>query len=101
MILVGDLNSDPNGAGGQGEGAYNVITGAGFTDTWARAHPGDSGFTFGVDAALRNATFNRRIDFVFERGRFSTLRSVLVGRSPVAGEWPSDHAGLVTTLRHP
>jgi hypothetical protein len=101
VILVGDLNSDPNGAGGQGAGAYNVIRAARFTDTWARAHPGDPGFTFGVDAALRTPDFNRRIDYVFERGRFSTLRSVLFGRSPVGGRWPSDHAGLVTTLRHP
>jgi endonuclease/exonuclease/phosphatase family metal-dependent hydrolase len=101
VILVGDLNSDPNGAGGQGAGGYNVVTGAGFTDTWAAAHPGNPGFTFGVDAALENADFNRRIDFVFERGRFRTRRSQLFGGAPVGGQWPSDHKGVVATLRHP
>jgi len=101
VVLVGDLNSDPTGAGGQPPGAYKVVRGGGFTDTWARARPGNPGFTFGLDAALAQANFNRRIDYVFERGRFRTLRSVLFGRSPVGGQWASDHAGLVTTLRLP
>lgn len=101
VILVGDLNSDPNGAGGQGAGAYNVVTGAGFTDTWTAARPGNPGYTFGLDAALRTADFDRRIDFVFERGRFRTLRSQLVGGAPVRGQWPSDHKGVVTTLLLP
>jgi hypothetical protein len=101
VILVGDLNSDPEGRGGQGEGAYNVVRRAGFTDTWARAHPGNPGFTFGLDAALRTPDFNRTIDYVFERGRFRTLRSQLFGGSPVRGQWPSDHKGLLTTLLLP
>jgi endonuclease/exonuclease/phosphatase family metal-dependent hydrolase len=101
VILVGDLNSDPEGRGGQGAGAYNVVRAAGFTDTWARAHPGNPGFTFGLDAALRTPNVNRTIDYVFERGRLTTLRSQLFGGAPVRRQWPSDHKGLVTTLRLP
>jgi endonuclease/exonuclease/phosphatase family metal-dependent hydrolase len=101
VIVAGDLNSDPNGRGGQGEGAYNAMIAGGFTDTWTAANRGNPGFTFGVDAALENADFDRRIDFVFERGRFRTLRSQLFGGAPVRGQWPSDHKGVVTTLRHP
>jgi endonuclease/exonuclease/phosphatase (EEP) superfamily protein YafD len=97
---VGDLNSDPAGRGGQGEGAYKAIRAAGFTDTWTAANRRRPGFTFGLDAALDNAAFDRRIDFVLEKGRFRTLRSQLFG-SPVRGQWPSDHKGVVSTLRHP
>jgi endonuclease/exonuclease/phosphatase family metal-dependent hydrolase len=101
VILAGDMNSDPNGAGGSSAGAYDVITGARFTDTWTAANPGNRGFTSGVDAALRDADFDKRIDFVFERGRFRTRRSQVFGRAPVRGQWPSDHAGVVSTLLHP
>jgi endonuclease/exonuclease/phosphatase family metal-dependent hydrolase len=101
VILVGDMNSDPNDAGGSPSGAYDVITGARFTDTWAAARGSNPGFTFGLDAALRTADFDRRIDFVFERGRFRTLRSAVFGRRAVGGQWASDHAGVVSTLRHP
>jgi endonuclease/exonuclease/phosphatase family metal-dependent hydrolase len=101
VILAGDMNSDPNGAGDSPAGAYDVITGARFTDTWNAAHPGNTGYTFGLDAALRDADFVKRIDFVFERGRFSTRRSQVFGRSPVRRQWASDHAGVVSTLRHP
>jgi hypothetical protein len=101
MILAGDLNSDPNGAGGQSAAAYNVVAAARFTDTWTAAHPGNPGYTFGLDAALQTPDFNRRLDFVFERGRFRTVRSQLFGGSPVGGQWASDHKGVVTTLRHP
>jgi hypothetical protein len=101
VILAGDLNSDPEGAGGQPPGAYNAIRGAGFTDTWVAANAESPGFTFGLDAALQNADFDRRIDYVFERGRFRTRRSLLFGASAVNGQWPSDHKGLVTTLLLP
>jgi endonuclease/exonuclease/phosphatase family metal-dependent hydrolase len=102
VILVGDLNSDPAGRGGQGEGAYNAITeDGGFVDTWTAANPGRAGFTFGVDAALENPDFDRRIDFVFEKGRFRTRRSQVFGGAPVGGQWPSDHKGVLTTLVHP
>lgn len=101
VIVVGDLNSDPQGRGGQGQGGYEAMRAGGFTDTWTAANRRARGFTFGVDAALEDAEFNRRIDFVFEKGRFRTRRSQLFGRSPVRGQWASDHAGVVSTLVHP
>ena len=100
VILAGDLNSDPQGRE-QAAGAYNVVRAARFTDTWVAANRTSPGFTFGVDAALRTPDFDRRIDFVFERGRFRTLRSARFGTSPVNGRWASDHAGVVTTLLLP
>ena len=100
VILVGDLNSDPNGSGGQPAGGYNVIRGAGFTDTWAAAHPSDPGLTCCNDAALSDpqSTFDSRIDYVFERGRFRTRGSRIFGASRAGGRWASDHAGVVSTL---
>ena len=63
------------------------------------------GNTWGHDADLLNTTvdFDRRLDLVLFRGGPCALDADVVGdelsdRTP-SGLWPSDHGGVVATLR--
>jgi hypothetical protein len=111
-ILVGDLNSD---ALGGSTPTWAELRAAGFADAWSQSHPGDAGLTCCHAERLDNpvATFRERIDFVLfrdpklgpDRGPFDALAAEIVGESPAdrtpSGLWPSDHAGVVATLRVP
>lgn len=106
LVFVGDFNvidttaSDPT---------YGLFLNAGFADAWSRKRPTDPGLTCCQDADLLNPTslFDRRIDLVLFRGAFHVEDIRLVGERP--GDrilppprlWPSDHAGVVATLRIP
>jgi len=101
VILVGDFNSR---ADGTGTPTYSNLTGAGFTDAWSVARPGELGNTFGHEPLLRNTTVNltQRIDLVLLRGSVSAVDADVVGdelgdRTP-SGLWPSDHAGLMARM---
>jgi endonuclease/exonuclease/phosphatase family metal-dependent hydrolase len=118
VIWVGDFNSDANTAAP----SYALITGAGFTDLWPLAHPGDPGLTngpndgvgaldpSGVLVPYPSLTFDKRIDLVLLRDHRRTPREVdaaIFGTEAdertAAGLWPSDHAavGMVFELpRH-
>jgi endonuclease/exonuclease/phosphatase family metal-dependent hydrolase len=108
VVLVGDFNSDPlhRDRAWSDPTAYPWIIAAGFVDTWAVLHPfrPAGGLTWGHDEFLADPThpFDRRIDFVFFRGR---------GIVPVKAEpidivlnrtdppfWASDHAALAAKL---
>jgi len=109
IVLVGDMNSTPNGAGA----AYNVLAAAGFDDAWSDAGIGP-GFTCCQDDDLLNSTslLSSRIDYVLFRhaafphdsvAQMTAIDAAVVGdevgdRTP-SGLWPSDHAGVVATLR--
>jgi endonuclease/exonuclease/phosphatase family metal-dependent hydrolase len=106
VILVGDYNSK---ADGTGTPTYSNLIGAGFTDAWSVTHPEELGNTFGHEPLLLNTTveLTQRIDLVLFRGSLSdslsAVNSDVVGdeledRTP-SGLWPSDHAGVVTTLK--
>ena len=99
VVLVGDLNSSP------GEMAYENLTAAGLVDTWLEANPTDPGYTGFNDADLLNPipTLTTRVDHVLTSPGVEVFRSMIVGidqdnRTP-SGLWPSDHAGVVATLR--
>lgn len=104
-VLVGDINSDPLDAPPDNF-AFATLIGAGMTDTWAAAHPGDPGLTccFSelVDDPSPAGVFDQRIDHVLTRGAVDVLDARLVGVDPAnrttGGLWPSDHAGVVTRL---
>lgn len=106
VVLVGDINSDPLEAP-PGNAAFGILIGAGFNDTWTSVNPGDPGYTCCFTELLDDPSpvglFNQRIDHVLTRGTISTKRSSLVGLNPAnrtsGGLWPSDHAGVLTTLR--
>lgn len=107
-ILMGDFNDAP------GSLMYQVLQGAGFTDVWAAMRPGVVGNTCCHADDLSNpvARFSQRIDYVFARGFGAGPQGKLFGAIDRYGEvpadrvagpahpvWPSDHAGLVGTLR--
>jgi len=108
-IVMGDFNAVP------GSPAYQVMQGGGFTDVWAALRPGTRGFTccHAADLSDLRAEFTERIDYVWARGLGEDRgRSALAGTIDRYGEvpsdrlpnsngeliWPSDHAGLVTTI---
>lgn len=108
-ILVGDFNAEPDadeirflrGLTSLG-GARRVY----FQDVFAAAGDGSPGFTFTRSnpfaAALQEPP--RRIDYVFvrgrdERGRGQPLEARVCFDQPVDGTFPSDHFGVVSTLR--
>ena len=100
-IVMGDFNSP---ADGSGTPTYANMLAAGFSDAWLEKGVGP-GFTAIQAANLLNfpSTLNQRIDFVFDRG-LQTLGADLIGEDPVdrivpPGLWPSDHAGVLATLR--
>jgi endonuclease/exonuclease/phosphatase family protein len=115
VVLVADANSDANAQSPIWDPvAYDVFLGAGFTDAWFQAHPGEFVTTCCNAPDLTNPTFpdpednEGRIDLVLYRdaGDFSTLGAALLGANAADRVsngttliWPSDHAGLAATLQ--
>jgi endonuclease/exonuclease/phosphatase family metal-dependent hydrolase len=105
VVLVGDVNSDPDDQAPQGT-AFDVLAGADFADTWVQANGEAPGFTHGFGELLddpSSAGFDTRIDHVLTRGAEAPAsRAQLTGRDAdnrtPSGLWPSDHAGVITTL---
>lgn len=121
IILLGDFNSGP----GDDLTAYNTLTGAGFTDVWTAGRRRGPGLTCCSHSDLANpitaGVYDKRIDLVLvraggPRGRFDRdnredaledAQIAVIGeepreRLPAPGGyllWPSDHAGVVATLR--
>ena len=106
VVLVGDLNSDPddpsvdpNGVPTANAAAYNTVVAAGYADRGVEVP------TCCHEADLRNpppAPFDERIDHVMSKGRVAERSSFLIGanalmRTPT-GLWPSDHGGVVSGL---
>jgi hypothetical protein len=122
-VVMGDLNSDAEGGPGvpSWTPTYATLLAAGFQDAWELDHPGvpQIGFTCCQDKDLLNpvSDLEERIDFVLLRAgeggkaenvnRFpGSIHVEIVGeaeadRTATSGLWPSDHAGLLTSLRVP
>lgn len=120
-ILMGDLNSDA--AAGPGATSwtpsYETLIAAGFQDAWKLSHPGRAqiGFTCCQAKELLNGTseLDERIDFVLIRSADNrgsenripgSVHVVRVGEDAAdltdpTGFWPSDHAGLLASLKIP
>jgi hypothetical protein len=110
VILAGDFNSQ---AGGGGTDTYSDLIEAGFADAWSVTHPGEPGNTWGHQEDLRNttSTLTQRLDLVLFRDGRTEDGLCAVGADVVGDEllidptttsgplWPSDHAGVVATLR--
>jgi endonuclease/exonuclease/phosphatase family metal-dependent hydrolase len=105
VILVGDINSNGEVLPPLTTPSYALLRGAGFADAWEDLHPEDPGFTSGHDEDLRNPVSDptTRIDVIFHRGPISAIEATTVGGDPAqrtaAGLWPSDHLGVIATLR--
>lgn len=96
-IIAGDFNSDP---ADPEPNAYRAVAGAGFVDTGRR-----------VATCCQNELVNNPrselktwIDHIVVRPRARVLRTRVIGNRPadrIRGLWPSDHAGVVATIRLP
>lgn len=114
-ILVGDFNSDVYGRDpSKATPVYGIITGAGFTDLWAKPSRSAPGLTCCQNDSLSNrlSNFDQRVDFIFARNmpQVSPAGTLVLARSVVgdqrgdrtpSGLWPSDHGGIVATLLMP
>jgi endonuclease/exonuclease/phosphatase family metal-dependent hydrolase len=108
-ILCGDMNAEPDSDEirylcglttlGTGRSVY-------FQDTFAIAGDGTPGFTYTrrnpYSGPLREP--DRRIDYIWVRGRDDAHRGEpldarVVFDAPVNGTYPSDHFGVLATLR--
>lgn len=115
VVLVGDFNS---AADGSQTPTYGDILEAGYFDVWNRTRHRDPGYTCCQAKDLRNeeAQLDQRLDIVFVRdvggptevaaaGLAGSAQVTIVGDDPAdrtaGGLWPSDHAGVVATLRLP
>ncbi|MDX1439972.1 MAG: endonuclease/exonuclease/phosphatase family protein, partial [Rubricoccaceae bacterium] len=101
VILLGDFNSGPDDTGSD-RITYDSLTDE-YMDAWVEAG-GSNGFTCCQDPLIRNTTseLSSRIDLVLYRGDVEATAVALVGEDPAdmtsSGVWPSDHAGVVSTL---
>jgi Endonuclease/Exonuclease/phosphatase family len=107
VVIMGDLNDH------EGSPMYGVLSAAGYADTWRTMRPGTDGLTccHVADLSDKIATFDQRIDYVWTRGFARDNGTVQGGidrfgkepsdqlQGPVSLIWPSDHAGLVATLK--
>ena len=127
-VLMGDLNSDAAAAPSAPSytDTYGNLIAAGFSDAWgeSRASSGSTGFTCCHAPELDGPNeLDERIDFVLVRSTIEVptdsddgewdggpsapspfFRTALVGEvgrdRTDGGLWPSDHAGLVSTIRY-
>jgi hypothetical protein len=104
---MGDFNVDPASLELPLRVTYQLLINAGFSDAWRQLNPSDPGFTCCQDANLLNpnSALSFRPDLVLTRGAVSVEDIKLVGDKPSDRTpsdphlWPSDHAGLLATLR--
>lgn len=101
LVVTGDFNSDPADSGDDGD-TYRLLT----TGSAAFSDADEGGPVTCCQAAdLRNTTsaLSQRIDLVLFRGSVTALDADVVGEEAgdrtASGLWPSDHAGVVATLR--
>jgi len=104
-IIFGDFNADPLHR--DGSMAYDLMPAAGFGDAWAALNRSDlaGGLTWGHDEFLADigTAFDRRIDFIFYRGKAIVPEAVEVidmetglSQAPL---WASDHAAVAASFR--
>jgi endonuclease/exonuclease/phosphatase family metal-dependent hydrolase len=107
-ILTGDFNAPPDADEVRGlvGKAAPPVGGVVLLDAWAYARPLEPGWTWDRRnphvAATREP--DARIDYLFvgppgDDGQGQVLDVELFGAAPTGGVWPSDHFGVLATLR--
>jgi endonuclease/exonuclease/phosphatase family metal-dependent hydrolase len=106
VILVGDLNSDPEGEPGPEPDAWRVLVRAGLRDTWPWLYPNRDGHACCIQdpSLIAPPTFTHRIDDVLAKGRLRPLNARIVGTHPRRSRtrsrlWASDHGGVATRIK--
>jgi endonuclease/exonuclease/phosphatase family metal-dependent hydrolase len=108
VIVVGDMNSDPNGTESDPV-AVNILKRFGLFDLWPRIVKRDPGFSCCLENSDMSdtsaASFDHRIDLIFSKPALKGTGGTVVGKRlsdrAANGLWPSDHAGVVLKLRLP
>lgn len=105
VILVGDFNVGANVPSDPSFANYQALLNGGLVDAWVKKGSGP-GLTCCQTPSVSVPTpnFTARVDLVLLRGDIDIRDIHLVGNQPadfINGVWPSDHAGIVTTLRIP
>ena len=108
IVMAGDFNANADDPLDPTYATYLAALNAGFADAWTAAHGGgDPGYTCCQDQDLLNfpSILDQRVDLELLRGAIGVDGADLLGdnagdRTP-SGRWPSDHAGLITTLEIP
>jgi endonuclease/exonuclease/phosphatase family metal-dependent hydrolase len=101
VVFIGDFNSN---ADGTGTPTYTKLIDAGFIDAWTIKGKGNGFTCCQADDLLNNdSSLTERTDLMMFRGEFKVKDIELVGNSQndrtISGLWPSDHAGIVATLK--
>jgi endonuclease/exonuclease/phosphatase family metal-dependent hydrolase len=102
-ILTGDMNSERNS---DRSDPIDHLLGFGFDDTFfSKTRKDTKTCCQAEDVANAESQLKSRIDFVLAKPKVSIAKSVIVGNNPAIrtanGLWPSDHAGVVSTLKLP
>ncbi len=96
VVVVGDFNTHT------GDNPYNLLTGA-FTDSWTVAGSGEGLSCCQGEYLNTTQDLYERIDLILYGGAVNALSATVVGDQAAdktsGGLWPSDHAGVVATLR--
>ena len=107
VVFSGDFNATADSGLDPTFATYQAVINAGFVEAWQQKRAPDPGFTCCQASNLLNPTssLDHRIDLVLLRGAFGIPDIHLIGNKPgdrtASGLWPSDHAGVVATLRIP
>ena len=99
MITTGDFNSS---AAGDVTKTYGILTKSWFKDSWNSTRDG-AGLSCCQNEYLSNGVseLKTRIDLVLTHGKASGTGATLIGNemfSMTTPMWPSDHAGVVSTI---
>jgi endonuclease/exonuclease/phosphatase family metal-dependent hydrolase len=102
-ILTGDMNSE---RGSDSSDPIDHLLGFGFDDTFfSKTRKDTKTCCQAEDVANQQSQLKSRIDFVLAKPKVKIAKSVIFGNNPAirtpAGLWPSDHAGVVSTLKLP
>ncbi len=109
VVSVGDYNTDAYGAS---TATYEDLLAHGFEDAWSQSGGGMTCCQT-EDLSIRQSIRDRRVDLIMLRGEFGLLEPGIQGsvRARVLGSrisdltdtglWPSDHAGVLATMKLP
>jgi endonuclease/exonuclease/phosphatase family metal-dependent hydrolase len=105
IVFLGDFNATGDSGQDPTFPTYQSLINAGLADAWPPKHGRATGLTCCQDADLLNTTSKlfQRVDLILLRGKIGVRDIHLIGNTPAVGEpfglWPSDHAGVVATLK--
>jgi endonuclease/exonuclease/phosphatase family metal-dependent hydrolase len=105
IVFVGDFNAAANSGMDPTFPTYQKFINAGFAEAWPARRAPDPGLTCCQASNLLNpaSQLSTRVDLVLTKGNIQVVDIKRVGENPgdrtASGLWPSDHAGVIATLK--